>query len=62
MEKKTFVKKELIQELQSKYPKILKINIDFNDGGLWPWEVNSSKFISSPYDNKKASITERELK
>mgnify|MGYP000007580292 FL=1 len=45
-----------------KYPKILKININFNDGGLWPWEVNSSKFISSPYDNKKTFITERELK
>jgi len=45
-----------------KYPKILKININFNDGGLWPWEVNSSKFISSPYDDKKTFITERELK
>ena len=45
-----------------KYPKILKINIDFNDGGLWPWEVNSSKFISSPYDNKRTFIKKRELK
>ena len=28
MEKKTFVKKELIQELQSKYPKILNADIE----------------------------------
>ena len=28
MEKKTFVKKELIQELQSKYPKILNAEIE----------------------------------
>jgi len=30
-----------------KYPKFLKINIDFNDGGHWPWELHSSKFEST---------------
>jgi hypothetical protein len=30
-----------------KYPNILKINIDFNDGGHWPWETHSSEFQSN---------------
>ena len=30
-----------------KYPKFLKINIDFNDGGHWPWELHSSKHEST---------------
>ena len=30
-----------------KYPKFLKINIDFNDGGHWPWELHSSKYEST---------------
>lgn len=45
-----------------KYPKFLRININFNDGGFWPWEVNSSKFISSTYDPKKAFLIDKELK
>ena len=30
-----------------KYPSFLKINIDFNDGGHWPWETHSSEFQSN---------------
>ena len=43
---KNFLKRYFVWALL-KYPNILKINIDFNDGGHWPWETHSSEFQSN---------------
>ena len=43
---KIFLKHYVVWAL-FKYPSFLKINIDFNDGGHWPWETHSSEFQST---------------
>ena len=43
---KKFLKRYFVWAL-FKYPNILKINIDFNKGGHWPWETHSSEFQSN---------------
>jgi hypothetical protein len=42
---KIFLKHYVVWAL-FKYPSFLKINIDFNDSGHWPWETHSSEFQS----------------
>ena len=43
---KIFLKHYVVWTL-FKYPSFLKINIDFNDGGHWPWETHSSEIQST---------------
>jgi hypothetical protein len=43
---KIFLKHYVVWAL-FKYPSFLKINIDFNDGGHWPWETHYSEFQSA---------------
>jgi hypothetical protein len=43
---KIFLKHYVVWTL-FKYPSFLKINIDFNDGGHWPWETHFSEFQST---------------